>query len=367
MNRLIQHIHTISARFVILTFASFFLALSLGVQAQEGEPAPASAGEGSAFSARLAASSLVLDVIQAGNRYIAVGERGHVLLSEDGEQWRQAHSVPTRANLTALTFYDGQLWAVGHDAVIITSSDMGENWSLQYADPDAEQPFMDVVFINGQQGIAIGAYSLVATTDNGGVDWEASNMLDLVVADEVDAITGDGAVIESDDSLTDDEFLDEGIEYHLNAILHLGGENLLIAAEAGNGYRSEDGGVSWRRFGFPYSGSMFGLIAEQENCILAYGLRGHVQRSCDSGETWDELNTGVLASLFGATLYDGGVALVGANGTLIQARQGADSFQTIDLSSGEDLAAVFAVGDHLMTAGEDGLSRVGGTDSGEEE
>src|SRR5690349_8937389 len=47
--------------------------------------------------ARLAAKSLLLDVARAGSRLVAVGDRGHVLLSDDeGGTWRQV-IVPTRA------------------------------------------------------------------------------------------------------------------------------------------------------------------------------------------------------------------------------------------------------------------------------
>src|ERR1044071_614770 len=55
----------------------------------------------------LASSSLLLDLSMAGSRMVAVGERGHVLLSDDqGATWRQAKSVPTRAMLTAVFFID---------------------------------------------------------------------------------------------------------------------------------------------------------------------------------------------------------------------------------------------------------------------
>src|SRR5688572_33454441 len=63
----------------------------------------------------LAANSLLLDLAVAGARLVAVGERGHVLLSDDqGATWRQATSVPTRVMLTSVYFVDGQYgWAVG--------------------------------------------------------------------------------------------------------------------------------------------------------------------------------------------------------------------------------------------------------------
>ena len=43
--------------------------------------------------------STLLDVASAGQRLVAVGERGHVLLSDDqGKTWRQARTVPTRTH-----------------------------------------------------------------------------------------------------------------------------------------------------------------------------------------------------------------------------------------------------------------------------
>ena len=66
--------------------------LALGSAATEStSPEPAVASE-------RAAHSLLLGVAKAGPRLVAVGHRGHVVLSDDGgESWRQAKSVPTRA------------------------------------------------------------------------------------------------------------------------------------------------------------------------------------------------------------------------------------------------------------------------------
>ena len=66
---------------------------------------------------------LMLDVAQAGARLVAVGDRGHILYSDDqGQNWTQA-KVPTRQLLTAVYFVDATHgWAVGHDAQILMSS-----------------------------------------------------------------------------------------------------------------------------------------------------------------------------------------------------------------------------------------------------
>ena len=54
---------------------------------------------------------MLLDVTAVGDRLVAVGTRGHVLLSDDGESWRQV-DTPVRAALTAVTSHGDEVWAV---------------------------------------------------------------------------------------------------------------------------------------------------------------------------------------------------------------------------------------------------------------
>ena len=61
----------------------------------------------------------------AEGRLVAVGDRGHVLVSADqGATWEQI-LVPTRAMLTAVAFADAKNGtAVGHDGVILATNDV---------------------------------------------------------------------------------------------------------------------------------------------------------------------------------------------------------------------------------------------------
>ena len=60
-------------------------------------PSPLDADAEWSEMAPLAEHSLLLDVTLAGERLIAVGERGHVLVSDDrGESWRQVRVPTTR-------------------------------------------------------------------------------------------------------------------------------------------------------------------------------------------------------------------------------------------------------------------------------
>ena len=79
-----------------------------------------------------AIKATLLDLVVAGKRLVAVGERGHVLLSDDeGKTWRQAKAVPTRTTLTCVHATDANtLWAAGHGGMILRSADAGETWAI---------------------------------------------------------------------------------------------------------------------------------------------------------------------------------------------------------------------------------------------
>ena len=135
--------------------------------------AGAAAGqEAVAVMAPLAPKSLLLDAARAGGRIVAVGERGHILLSSDsGGSWRQV-AAPTQATLTAVHFFDDRLgWAVGHDAVILRSGDGGESWERVNFDPETGTPLFDVYFTDVDHGFAIGAYGLFLESADGGRSW----------------------------------------------------------------------------------------------------------------------------------------------------------------------------------------------------
>lgn len=102
----------------------------------------------------------------------AVGERGHILYSDDrGASWQQAE-VPSRQLLTALFFVDARHgWAVGHDTQILHSADSGAHWQLQHEDPPREAPLLDVWFADARRGLAVGAYGTLLATEDGGAHW----------------------------------------------------------------------------------------------------------------------------------------------------------------------------------------------------
>ena len=273
----------------------------------------------------LATQSLFLDVAATSSgRLVAVGERGHVALSDDGETWRQAEVVPTRSTLTTVTANAGRLWAGGHDTAIITSGDGGETWTRQYFDPDRQQAVMDIYFADARNGIAMGAYGLYLTTTDAGQTWI------------------DGTV-------------DEENDYHLNDMIRFDDGQRMIAGEAGFSYRSFDDGLTWEALDMPYLGSMWGAQKSANNCVVFFGLRGHILESCDFGESWTELDADTLSSLSGAAFDEDATVIVGNSGVVL-VREGSGDFFVYTHSSGVDFASVLALGDgRFLMVGEKGV------------
>ena len=151
--------------------ASLALALALPLTAagDEAASAPVQAAE----PARLAAHGLLIAIASAGERLVAVGDRGIIVRSDDrGASWRQADYVPTQALLTGVCFLDAQQGvAVGHDEVILATTDGGLHWQRTHDAPEAQRPLLDVWCGRGGQVIAVGAYSTYLTSNDGGMSW----------------------------------------------------------------------------------------------------------------------------------------------------------------------------------------------------
>src|SRR5688572_31283560 len=80
----------------------------------------------------LAPRTLLTGLARAGERVVAVGQRGHALFSDDaGKSWQQAE-VPVSSDLVAVQFPTATAgWAVGHDGVVLHSADAGKTWARQ--------------------------------------------------------------------------------------------------------------------------------------------------------------------------------------------------------------------------------------------
>ena len=272
---------------------------------------------------------LVLDAANLGNRIVAVGDRGYVIYSEDqGASWSRA-KAPAAPLLTALYFVDAKNgWAVGHDTVILATTDAGATWTQQFSAAAEQRPLMDVLFLDAQNGIAVGAYGAYYETADGGKAWNVRKVLE------------------------DDK--------HLNAIVKLADGKLVILGEAGTILTSGDSGKTWTAVQSPYNGSLFGGVVADDGAIVGFGLRGRIYRSSDAGKTWKQVDNASHATLMGgARLGDGTLVLAGAAGALLVSRDNGQSFQPADSGGTRALAGVvLGAPNQVLVLGEGGARGV---------
>ncbi len=252
--------------------------------------------------APLADRALLLDGQTVGTRLVAVGERGHILISTDaGRSWRQS-PAPTRATLTSVFFVnDQQGWAAGHDATILRTRDGGASWQTVHSDPDLAAPILDLWFRDAEYGLAVGAYGLCLVTTDGGDSWQARPL----------------ATASARDTLLDDSRT-PGLDLHLNQLRATPTGRLYLAGESGHLLRSITDGRHWELVPFPYAGSLFSVLPLDDRRLLACGLRGHLFFSGDGGSSWRAVATGSDATLCDAMqLRDGRVVVVGLAGAVL--------------------------------------------------
>ena len=272
-----------------------------------------------AMLAPLAAESTLLGIAVAGQRLVAVGQRGHILLSDDGKQWRQVEA-PVNAMLNRVRFRDDKAgWAVGHDNAIVATTDGGQTWQLQHFNPEGRALY-DVLFLEGSI-VALGGYGTYLVTTDDGKTW---------------------APVTS--PLTE-------LGQHFNAAVTLGDGTLLIAGERGLLARSRDAGASWELLESPYTGSFFGALPVGDKGAVVFGLRGNLYATADlracktaniaeydafTRETvpddqalaktgWRPIPRPTTEGLFGGTADGARALLVGVNGVVVSvdAAQGA--------------------------------------------
>jgi len=354
----------------------------LGLLPQQGF----SAAPDYAMQTDKAVTSMMLDIAAAGEHLVAVGERGHILYSDDnGETWVQAE-VPTSAMLTRVFFISPGLgWAVGHDGNVLVSRNGGVNWELQrdgvgaqaqenearagrakvklrqlYDEikkaPEQEQaalepaleeaahavekaeetlnepvfapPLMDVWFETEEQGWASGAYGTLLHTSNSGRHWDDWS-----------------------------HKVDNPEELHLNGLAGAPDGSLYLASEWGTVFRSRSNGESWEALETGYEGSFFGVLVNPvSSSVFAYGLRGTVYRSRDGGDSWESVQSMAPASLLGGlSTDDGTVIFVGQGGMATISYDDGDTFTLLPQSSRAGIHGIAPMQDGgFMVAGEGG-------------
>jgi photosystem II stability/assembly factor-like uncharacterized protein len=274
-----------------------------------------------AVAVRAPERSVLLGAALAGDRIVAVGERGVVVLSDDGgRHWKQAPS-PTSVTLTAVRFVDAKRgWAIGHGGIVLATQDRGERWTRQLDGRRAAQIVLEAARASGDAKRIAEAERLVG-------DGPDKPLLDLAIDENRVLVVGAyGLALASLDggqswsSWTARLPNPKGL--HIYAVRQRG-ETLLFAGEQGLVLISQDGGQTFKRVETPYKGSFFAaeLLAGPTDILLA-GLRGNAIRSLDGGAHWTPIASPVPVTITATAMDAHGQVLATNQAGLVLSLQG---------------------------------------------
>lgn len=268
-----------------------------------------------------ASTAAMLGSARAGQRLVAVGDHGVVLLSDDeGASWRQAQAVPVRSVLTAVSFADAkQGWAVGHWGVILHTADGGETWTLQRRDVAQDRPLFAVLALDPTHVVAVGLWSLVLTSDNGGQAWQTQA---LDAPPSADGSAGKHA------------------DLNLFSLFSDAQGHVYAAGERGMVLRSADQGRHWTYLPTGYKGSFWTGASPAPGVLVVAGLRGSIYRSTDGGARWARVDGKVGSSLTAAAADAGALVLVGLDGAMLRSPDGGATFSLDGQAGRPDLTTV---------------------------
>lgn len=348
------------------------LALALALSALASLACAEGGAVGSALSSpamqiATPAHAVLIDLARAGDRLIAVGERGVIVLSDDnGQSWRQVQ-VPVSVSLVAVQFVDAMHgWAVGHAGTVLATVDGGERWSLQLTgiqaaeielqtaqdnkasavDADAvdmrisnaerlvadgpDKPFLALHFLDAKRGLVAGSYGMVFSTQDGGATWQS-----LIGRIENPSLVHIYAIARKD---------------------HL----WFLVGEQGYVARSTDDGESFAQLPSPYNGSFFTANVRGDGALLVAGLKGHAYLSSDDGASFHQLRVSRPNSISSSTrLPDGSVLLANQTGDLFSSvASNGLALDPVGKPLGTPVSSIVeAVDGSLITSGFAGLSR----------
>lgn len=229
---------------------------------------------------------LIEAVARAGNRLVAGGIDGLLVLSDDnGATWRQIQ-LPVSTTLTAIRFTDEHAgWAIGHYGAVLRTLDAGEHWYLVCDLARAAQTLLDAARGANTSDSARSAAMQAAQGLLKDSPARPFLLIQTSGADTIRLVGAGGLAIESLDGgrswLAWSAALGDPDGLQLNGLADRDGY-LTVAGAHGTllGGRAEDG---LRTLRSPYDGSFFGALDGGRYGVVLYGQQGHIFASSDPG------------------------------------------------------------------------------------
>lgn len=283
------------------------------------------------------AHDALYDVVFEGEKGIAVGAFGNVLVTADGGATWQVQAFPMKhLALMAVAMREGKCIAVGQTGLVYAAADC-KTWKAAPSMTKSRLLAVDVT----RQGVAyaVGAFGTILKSTDWGqswaeqkVDWSTitddgaePHLYDIHVAEDgsVTAVGEFELVLRSSDG-QQWKALHKGERSLFGLSVVEGGKKMYASGQSGALLSSADGGATWTSHKTGTGAILTGVHATAQGEVLASGINA-VVLSRDGGATWSPLNSKLVRNAWyqalAASEGTGGkrrLVAVGAGGTILE-------------------------------------------------
>ncbi|GBD24847.1 Ycf48-like protein [bacterium HR30] len=244
-----------------------------------------------------------------------VGDLGRIFHTIDGGQNWRIYSANTKRPFVAISCVGDKLWVAGQGGQIAFSPDGGLNWHMQPS--GTNRNLLDIEFVNGQQGLAVGDFGTLLRTEDGGNTWTKISLPENIeLPPDIAEVVQPGDVI-----LYTIAFADE--------------KHVWIAGEFGVILFSQDGGLTWQQQKSGVETTLFGVTALDHQHAWVVGMEGVMLVTEDGGATWVKQSV-PMPKGFVLPIYDVAVRglfgwAVGNSGLLLYSQDAGKTWKLYDI------------------------------------
>ena len=251
-------------------------------------------------------------VARGSGTYVAVGNLGTIVTSQDGVSWAKRNSG-TFFDLMDVIYADGTFVAVGWHGTVATSTD-GITWTAKNIAGVTNRTFYGLTYGNGTF-VAVGDNGTLLTSPDG-VTWNArqlattSQLHDVAYGNGIFVAVGNDYIVSSSNLINWNYFSNarnDGVAYGNGRFVVVGSDGSVEISTNGTSWTQKNLGIDKDLYEVTYGIGTF----------LAVGYDGTIVTSPD-GTTWTPRSSRTNKFLWGVTFWDALPVAVGFNGTIIQ-------------------------------------------------
>lgn len=311
-----------------------------------------------------------------GDNVIVSQNTNRLLVSTDGGMNTEYVPYPSEglsAYLEDLTINsDGTMYMVGQASTVLRSSDFGLTYENLNAYP--RETINNIVFSNdGSVGFALGYYSSLLFTEDGGDTWTAADIEysqtnpamngGVILEDNSILLCTEGGIVKADKTIGLSPYSGETLE----RMMYNQQEGYMIGVKYQGGNwlirKSTDKGITWKNkallpnYGYTWGYNEGGLF------IVAIDNTSYMI-SRDHGESWMEVEHGFGSYVHNVSFYDMEHGLLSAGNQLYKTTDGAITWESISTGYLQSNTQMLSEDHYVFTSAQDFMTTVKETRDG---